>query len=159
MADAKPKKQTRPPIKVDYEQLKSLAANMMSCEDMATCMGIGRATFYKYQKRDKKFREAIEFGKAIAISKAASTIRRHAFDEFGKDIDPKTGRLKVIKEGDPNLCLKFLEKHAVGWKSDSTLKVKHSGTVEQNVHLEVEVDDSTLFRMCETFAQLNSPNG
>jgi hypothetical protein len=70
-------KSKKPRLKFDYKQVEALAGQGLNREQIALCLGICKATLYNNQKRDEKFKEAIEVGRAKAIAHVTSELFRH----------------------------------------------------------------------------------
>ncbi len=133
----KPKRSypTKPKKTIDYKLLQSYAERRMSTREMAIALGISENRFFEYQRKDKKFRDAVQNGRTAAIATAAASVLRHV-------------------SSDPKIALEYLKRFADEWKDPKIVaRVVHSGAVG-NVHINVdEIDDATCLRMAQVFIQ------
>ena len=97
----------RPSTKLNDEQIKEaedMAANGMTCEQIANYFGIGETTFLEIRNRDSKVSEAYKKGKAAGVKRV-------------------TGMLwEKIQNGDTTSIIFFLKTQA-GWSEKNNLNL------------------------------------
>ena len=98
------------------EQVEKLAA-VLSTEQLADFLGIGRSTFYEIMKRDEDVSGRYKKGRAKAIGSVAKNLVQKAMS------------------GD-NAAMIFYLKTQAGWKE--TQAIEHSGTVPLTIVLDDE---------------------
>ena len=59
---------TKPKIEIDLAKVTALAAQGLTNEQICDCLGISGFTFYKRQKENIEFREAIKTGRARGLA-------------------------------------------------------------------------------------------
>jgi len=97
-------------------QVEKLAA-VLTMEQLADFLGIGRTTFYEITKRDAEVSELYKKGRAKAIGGVAKNLVQKAMS------------------GD-NAAMMFYLKTQAGWKE--TQAIEHSGTVPLTIVLDDE---------------------
>ena len=71
----------RPKFEITEEvmsEVKTLAGQGLTVEQIASCLGISPATFYNRQAENLEFMETIKKGKAIALSKVTNALFENA---------------------------------------------------------------------------------
>ena len=74
----------RPKFEITEEvmsEVKTLAGQGLTVEQIASCLGISPATFYNRQAENLEFMETIKKGKAIALSKVTNALFENAVVE------------------------------------------------------------------------------
>jgi len=84
---------------VDYKKVESLAAQGLTKEQIARCLGIGRSTLFDKQKKDPDFLDAIKRGQAKGIGTITNALFQSAKNGnitaqifFLKNRDPENWR-------------------------------------------------------------------
>ena len=99
----------RPKFEITEEvmsEVKTLAGQGLTVEQIASCLGISPATFYNRQAENLEFMETIKKGKAIALSKVTNALFENATVE--RD----------------NTAIIFFLKNRAGWKDVKDMNVK-----------------------------------
>jgi predicted DNA-binding protein (UPF0251 family) len=101
----------RKPIEIDIKQVKALASQQLSDQDIFTILHISKDTFYKRKKQLKEFSDALAEGRAIGIA----------------NITNKAYQKAMAGDGE---MIRFILERKAGWKKEDRVNV--GGKIEQD---------------------------
>ena len=118
------------------EKIKEYAYNCLTFDQIATCLGISRASFYIYMDKMPRLREIIDQQKETRINRIAQTLLDNA------------------EKGDNAAERIFALKAQAGWREKS--EVVHSGNVKHELEVAVvkRIDQMSPEQRAERLAEL-----
>lgn len=100
----------RKPLEIDLKQVKALASQQLSDQDIFTILRISKASFYKKKRDEKDFLDAITEGRALGIASITNKAYQKAMAGDGE-------------------MIRFILERKAGWKKEE--KVNVGGKIEQ----------------------------
>jgi hypothetical protein len=101
----------RKPLEIDLKQVKALASQQLSDQEIFTILHISKASFYKKKREEKDFTDAIAEGRAIGIANVTNKAYQKAMAGDGE-------------------MIRFILERKAGWKKEDRVNV--GGKIEQD---------------------------
>ena len=109
-------------IKIDYAKVRELAGRGLTREQVASCLGIGRTTFYTRLNSDEQFAQAWQEGRDAGISAVAAALLKNV--SLGS-VEAQKFYLKTQANW------KETERHELTGKDGGAIQTRDVGAIDQ----------------------------